>query len=157
MGKIVRPIEKSEYAILEEFLYNAIFLSPGTKLPPKEIIFEPNIFIYIKDFGGKDDTCVVAEQNGKIVGAAWARIIGAYGHVDNETPELAVSILPEFRGGGVGSNLMEKLFELLRSKGYKETSLSVQKENPAVRFYLRLGYKIINEKSSGDYIMIKEL
>ncbi len=42
---------------------------------------------------------------------------------------------------------MEKLFELLSQRGYKQTSLSVQEENIAVNFYRRLGYEIIKEKS----------
>ena len=104
---------------------------------------------------------MVAEQNGQVVGAAWTRIIPAYGHVDSQTPELAISILPEFRSYGIGSKLMKKLFEVLRKNGYKQTSLSVQKDNPAVRFYQRLGYKMTGERldhaGHEDYLMIKEL
>jgi len=103
----------------------------------------------------------VAEQNGQIIGAAWTRIIPAYGHIDNRTPELAISILPEFRGYGIGTKLMKKLFEVLRQNGYERTSLSVQKNNPAVRFYQRLGYEMTDERldhaGHEDYIMVKEL
>jgi ribosomal protein S18 acetylase RimI-like enzyme len=73
------------------------------------------------------------------VGAAWTRIIQAYGHIDDETPELAISVLPEYRGRGIGAMLMTRLFELLRERGYKRTSLSVQQENTAVKFYRKLG------------------
>jgi len=52
--------------------------------------------------------------------------------------------------------MMMYLFELLRERGYKQTSLSVQKENAAVRFYKRLGYAIVEEKNE-DFLMIKEL
>jgi len=158
---IVREIKETEYPLLEDFLYNAIFLPPDTEPPPRGIIFEPEIFIYIKDFGGKDDCGMVAEQNGKIVGAAWTRIIPAYGHLDSETPELAISVLSEYRGNGIGTMLMTRLFELLRERGYRRTSLSVQKDNPAVRFYKRLGYEITDEKSDHagheDYVMMKNL
>ena len=158
----VRTMEKSDYACLNEFLYQAIFIPDGEKLPPRTIINDPEIFIYIKDFGNKSgDLGVVAEQNGQVVGAAWTRIISAYGHLDNSTPELAISILPEFRGYGIGTKLMNKLFELLKENGYRQTSLSVQKDNPAVRFYQRLGYEIAQEKldhvGHEDYLMIKAL
>ena len=158
----VRTMEKSDYACLNEFLYQAIFIPDGEKLPPRTIINDPEIFIYIKDFGNKSgDLGVVAEQNGQVVGAAWTRIISAYGHLDNSTPELAISILPEFRGYGIGTKLMNKLFELLKENGYRQTSLSVQKDNPAVRFYQRLGYEIAQEKHDHvgheDYLMIKAL
>ncbi len=78
-----------------------------------------------------------------------------------ETPELAISVLPEFRGYGIGTKLMKKLFEILRDNGYARTSLSVQKDNPAVRFYERLGYQITEEKldyaGNEDFIMVKNL
>jgi ribosomal protein S18 acetylase RimI-like enzyme len=57
--------------------------------------------------------------------------------------------------------LMKRLFGLLRENGYKRTSLSVQKNNPAVRFYQRLGCVVTGEKldhaGHEDYIMVKNL
>ncbi|MDR2146499.1 MAG: GNAT family N-acetyltransferase [Tannerella sp.] len=158
---IIRQIQREEYPILEDFLFNAIFLPSDAEPIPHEIIYEPEIYIYVKDFGGKDDCGVVAEQDGQIIGAAWTRIIPAYGHIDNETPELAISVLPGFRGKGIGSKIMQNLFDLLRVRGYKQTSLSVQKDNPAVRFYHRLGYEITGERldhaNHEDFLMMKYL
>jgi ribosomal protein S18 acetylase RimI-like enzyme len=157
----IRSISSSEYPILEEFLYHAIYLPSGMKPLPKDIIFKPEIYIYIKDFGSNDDICLVAEKNGIIVGAAWTRIIPAHGHLDDNTPELAISILPEHRNQGIGTKLLTNLFDILRKQGYKQTSLSVQKENPAFRLYKRLGYKIIEERANSDnhqdFLMIKYL
>ena len=155
-------MRKLDYVCLPEFLYQAIFIPEGVEPPPRSIINEPEIFVYIKDFGMQaGDLGVVAEQNGQVIGAAWTQIIPAYGHIDDEIPELAISIFPEFRGYGAGTKLMKKLFNLLREKGYMRTSLSVQKNNPAVRFYKRLGYEIADEKTDHagyeDYIMVKEL
>jgi ribosomal protein S18 acetylase RimI-like enzyme len=57
--------------------------------------------------------------------------------------------------------MMNRLFELLRQRGFKRTSLSDQQDNPAVRFYECLGYRITDEKldyvGHGGYIMVKEL
>ena len=158
----VRELKEPDYVCLNEFLYQAIYIPEGMSLPPRSIINEPEIFVYIKDFGTQaGDLGVVAEQNGQNIGAAWTRIIPAYGHVDTETPELAISVLPEFRGYGIGTKLMKRLFEVLRNNGYKQTSLSVQKDNPAVRLYKRLGYKMSGERfdhaGHEDYLMIKEL
>jgi len=158
----VRAMRESDYDCLREFLYQAIFIPKGVTSPPRSIINDPEIFVYIRNFGTKPgDLGVVAEQNGQVIGAAWTRIIPAYGHINNETPELAVSIFPEFRGYGTGTKLMKKLFDVLRENGYKRTSLSVQKDNPALRLYKRLGYEITDEKTDHagheDYIMVKEL
>lgn len=153
----IREIYDFEYPILEEFLYHAIFVPVGVEKPLRNIIFNPEIYIYIDKFGENNaDTCVVAEQNGEIVGAAWARIIPAFGYINDDIPELAISVLPEFRNLSVGAKLMRKLFELLKNKGNDKLSLSVQKENKAVGFYKRLGFKVIDEKSE-EYIMLKTL
>ncbi|MCL1868115.1 MAG: GNAT family N-acetyltransferase [Paludibacter sp.] len=157
----IRQILIEEYPVLENFLYHAIFLPLGAEPLPREVIFVPEIFVYIKDFGGKDDCCVVAEQDEQIVGAAWTRIISAYGYINDKTPELAISVLPNWRGKGIGNKMMKSLFDLLRERGYQQTSLSVQKNNPAVRFYERLGYKITGKRTDKanheDLLMIKYL
>jgi ribosomal protein S18 acetylase RimI-like enzyme len=152
----IRQIKKTEYNVLAEFLYHAIFVPPGEEPFPREVINKPEIAIYINNFGEKSDCGVVAELDGKIVGAAWARIIPAYGHIDDETPELAMSVLPEHRNKGIGTKMLKKLFETLAERGYKQTSLSVQKENPALRLYERMGYKTIRENDE-DFIMVKDL
>jgi len=159
---IVREIMPADYPLLEEFLYNAIYIPPGEEWPDHDVIFDPEIFIYVKDFGTEPADCgAVAEIDGEVIGMAWARIIPAYGNIDENTPELAISVLSDYRGNGVGVALMERLFDLLRERGYSRTSLSVQQNNPAVRFYQRLGYTITDEKidhaGHEDYIMVKDL
>jgi hypothetical protein len=46
----VRVMQKSDYACLPEFLYQAIFIPKGTEPPSRDIINEPEINVYIKDF-----------------------------------------------------------------------------------------------------------
>ena len=157
----IRPISPKDYPLLEDFLYHAIYIPEGEPLPARELIFEPEIYIHIKDFGQTDDCAVVAETDGKVVGMAWTRIIPAYGNIDKNTPELAVSVLPEYRGQDIGTKLMNALFAILKEQGYTRTSLSVQQNNPAVRFYKRLGYRITLEKldhaGHEDFIMVRDL
>jgi ribosomal protein S18 acetylase RimI-like enzyme len=158
----IREMRESDYVCLPEFCYQAIFVPEGAEPPSRDIVGEPEINVYIRDFGTRSgDLGAVAEQDGQIVGAAWTRVISAYGHIDSATPELAISVFPEFRGYGIGTKLMKKLFVVLRDNGYARTSLSVQKDNPAVRLYERLGYRVAGEKldraGSGDFIMVKDL
>ncbi|MCL2368508.1 MAG: GNAT family N-acetyltransferase [Oscillospiraceae bacterium] len=161
MNPTIREIREPDYPLLEDFLYHAIWQLPGEEPLPRALIFEPEIYIYIKNFGGADDCGVIMEEDGKALGAAWTRIIPAYGHLDEETPELAISFLPEYRNQGLGTMLMTELFAILKKRGYAQTSLSVQKDNPAVRFYRRLGYEVTGEKpdhaDSEDWLMVKEL
>jgi len=155
----IRAIRPVEYPLLESFLYHAIFQAPGAEQLPHEVIFEPEIFLYIGGFDPATragDVAVVAKIDGQVIGMAWTRIIPAYGHVDDETPELAISVLPAHRGKGIGAALMAQLFDLLRERGFSQTSLAVQKENPACRFYQRLGYEVLREKDE-EWVMVKNL
>ena len=93
---------------------------------------------------------------GKVVGAVWTRIMDDYGHVDDDTPSFAISLYKEYRGQGIGSQLMVKMLGLLKWQGYDRASLAVQKANYAVKMYKDVGFKIIDENAE-EYIMVCEL
>ena len=153
----IRLMQPSEYSLLDEFLYNAIFIPQGVTPPPKSIIENVELQVYVKDFGKqKDDLALVAEIGGKIVGAVWARIMNDYGHIDNDTPSLAISLYKEYRGCGIGTELMRKMLSLLNECGYKRASLAVQKTNYAVKMYRKTRFVIIDENPQ-EYIMTCEL
>ena len=154
MNYTIRQIRESEYGVLTDFLYEAIFIPEGVEAPPREIINQPELQVYITDFGKqKGDFCFVAEADEKIVGAVWVRIMNDYGHVDNETPSFAISLYPDYRGHGIGTALMKSMLNLLKSEKYKQASLAVQKANYAVKMYKGLGFEIIDENEE-EYIMI---
>lgn len=152
----IREIKESEYSILPDFLYEAIFIPEGTETPPKSIIEQPELQVYIADFGKSDDWCLVAEIKEKIVGAVWVRIMNDYGHIDDETPSLAISLYEEYRHLGLGTALMKEMLQFLKDKGYKRTSLSVQKANYAVNMYRKLGFEVVSENGK-EYIMVCQL
>lgn len=152
----IRKIRESEYPILSDFLYEAIFIPKGMEKPLRSIIEQSELQVYIADFGKADDWCLVAEMKGKIIGAVWVRIMNDYGHIDNETPSLAISLYNEYRHLGIGTALMKAILQLLKEKGYKQISLSVQKENYAVNMYRKIGFKIVSETDE-EYIMLCEL
>lgn len=155
MDILIREPAAVEFSLLADFLYEAIFIPKGVEKPPREIIEREELQVYIKDFGSKkDDNCLVAEYDGKIIGACWARIMKDYGHIDDETPSLAISLYKEYRGRGIGTKLMLRMSELLRQKGYKRVSLAVQKENYAVGMYKNVGFRIVDENEQ-EYIMLR--
>ena len=86
----IRTISEEEESLLQDFLYQAVFVPEGVPAPPKSIISQPELQIYITGFGTKkDDIGLVAEVNKKAVGAVWVRIMNDYGHIDNATPSIA--------------------------------------------------------------------
>lgn len=159
MEILIREIKTSEYHLLKDFLYEAIFQRDENDLLPRDVVNNPKLSIYIENFGEPDDNCLVAELSGKIVGAVWTRILSGeikgYGYVDDETPEFAISLLGEYRNRGIGTALMKSMLSLLEKKGYQQTSLAVQKDNYAVRMYKNVGFKI-SRKLEEEYLMICE-
>ncbi len=154
MEYAIREIRKEEYGLLEDFLYEAIFVPEGEEAPPKSIIKKPELQVYLTDFGEqKDDVCLVAETGGMVVGAVWVRIMDDYGHVDDETPSFAISLYKEYRGFGIGTGLMEEMLRTLRQKGYRQASLAVQKANYAVKMYRKVGFETVDENEE-EYIMV---
>ena len=153
----IRRMAAAEYPLLDEFLYQAIFVPKGADAPPREIINQPDLQIYVRNFGQQEgDCCLVGDCGGKVVGAVWVRIMDDYGHIDDETPSFAISILPGYRGQGIGTRLMKAMLELLKSEGFERASLAVQKENYAVKMYRSCGFETVSENEQ-EYIMVCKL
>lgn len=157
MDYTIRELQKTEYPLLDHFLYEAIFIPEGIEPPPKTIITSPELQVYVERFGElKDDRGLVAEVDGKIVGAVWVRIMNDYGHIDDETPSLAISLYKEYRNFGIGTAMMREILALLKAHGYSRVSLSVQKANYAAKLYLKVGFEIVRENEE-EYIMVNYL
>lgn len=156
----IRPLSQNEYPLLGGFLYDAIFVPEGSGPLPEDVILRPELAVYIQDFGNADDICLAAESEGKVLGAVWTRIMAGerkgYGTVDESIPELTISVKREFRNQGIGKKLMMEITGVLKERGYKGVSLSVDKANYALRMYEALGFRVI-EEGKDDCLMILEL
>ena len=154
---VIREILPEEIPVLEEFLYQAIFVPEGVDAPERSIVRNEDLQVYVRNFGMQaDDRCLVAECNGKVVGAVWTRVMNDYGHIADGIPSLAMSLYKEYRNKGIGTALLEQMLQLLRKDGYKQVSLSVQKTNYAVRMYRKAGFAVLNETDE-EYIMMCNL
>lgn len=141
-----REMLPGEYWLLDEFLYQAIHTEPGEPRPPRAVLADPLLRAYVEGFGRAGDVAVCAEEGGEVVGVAWARLMRGYGFTGDGVPELAVSVLPDHRGRGLGTALLSVLIERCSELGCPALSLSVQRSNPAARLYERLGFREV----SGD-------
>ena len=157
MNYTIREMKQEEYALLNDFLYEAIYIPEGAEPPPRSVVSLPELQEYIVDFGTrKHDRALAAEVQGQIVGVVWVRIMNDYGHIDDDTPSLAMSIYQEYRGLGIGTALLKALLSTLKSKGYPKVSLSVQKANYAVKVYQTAGFHVVSENEE-EYIMVADL
>ena len=72
----LREIRENETELLKIFLYEAIFIPEGVNPPDRSIIDQPELKIYYEDFGtGRADHCIIADDDGKVVGSVWTRIM----------------------------------------------------------------------------------
>ena len=157
MDYTIRKIKETEYPLLKDFLYEAIFVPDGVEAPPKSIVDAPELQVYISGFGSEPhDIAFIAEVNHKAVGAVWVRIMNDYGHIDDETPSFAISLYKEYRGQGIGTEMMKTMLAVLKDRGYRQASLAVQKANYAVKMYRKVGFEIAYENDE-EYIMVNRL
>lgn len=157
---VIREMLEEEYPFLEKMLYQSIHVPEGEDPYPQNIIEKPELRKYIEGFGRQHDHCLVAEEDGVLVGAAWVRVFPGndpgYGFVDEDTPELGMAILEPFRSQGIGTKLIEAMVTYLVSHGYGRVSLSVDGTNPALRLYRRVGFFDV-KKVDGAHTMVLEL
>ena len=53
MNYNIRTILESEESLLQDFLYEAVFVPEGVPAQPKSIINQPELQVYTADFGKK--------------------------------------------------------------------------------------------------------
>ena len=144
MALQAREILPSDLRFLREMLYQAVFIGPGEKRPPKSIVADPSLAIYIGGWGRPGDCGLIASLDREPLGAAWARLFTpknpGFGWIDEKTPEISMAIAEGHRNQGLGSFLLGQLLDRLAECGFDRASLSVDPRNPALRLYKRYGF-----------------
>lgn len=104
----------------------------------------PKLAIYNEFYGfTTKDLGLYALVDNQLSGAVWIRRLnadhGSNGYIDDNTPILNIAVLPEFRGKGIGAQMIEQLF-IEAGALYENISVSVVYDSPAIRFYERHGF-----------------
>lgn len=104
----------------------------------------PELAMYEKYYGlNREDLGLYILTEQGLAGAAWIRLLkesdAPNAYVDEVTPVLTIGVKPEFRGQGIGSAMLEQLFQEAGAL-YKQISTSVVHDSPAVKLYERFGF-----------------
>ena len=157
MDYAVRALTVEDGAIVWEMLRYAAH-KPSLESVQKQ----PSLARYASGWGRVGDFGCVAESNTVAMGAAWLRLWEeekGFGHVSDAIPELAIAVLPDYRGQGIGTQLLMQVLEVAKGH-FGAVSLSVRADNPVVRLYERSGFikvsgsEIVNRTGEVSFNMV---
>ena len=141
---VIRRAGPQDVRFLRDMLHHAFYRREGASAAEEQPVYR-----YVYNWGRRGDAGVIGLDDGFPVGAAWYRRFQpdepGYGFVDEETPELAIAVVPSRRGHGFGRDLLAALIERAREDGHRSLSLSVEADNPAVRLYERFGFRKVRD------------
>ncbi len=147
----IRPASATDGDFLARMLCVAADWRPDVvPRPVEDVLADPALAHYVEGWPGHDDFGVIAEDDrGGLLGAAWWRCFSnddpGYGFVSADVPELAVGVVADARGAGVGRALLVELIAEARSRGVLQLSLSVELANDARHLYSSLGFTVTDE------------
>lgn len=106
--------------------------------------FDAQTAHYVENYPGASLQVIerAGEPIGRLYVARWER----------EIRIMDVALLPEHRGSGIGSKLLGELQEEARAAG-KSLTIHVERFNPALRLYERLGFTMREDK--GVYLLME--
>ncbi|GAB4471712.1 MAG: hypothetical protein OHK0018_01430 [Erythrobacter tepidarius] len=67
-------------------------------------------------------------------------------HVLDEEELLLIAVMPSCRDRGIGTILINRLFEAARARGISRIYLEMRRGNPALHLYRKLGFEPIGER-----------
>lgn len=142
----LRTAQRDDVQLLRVLLFEAAFWRSNVARPPlDEALATRELARYVDGFGRPGDFGIVAEEGAEPRGAAWWRhfqaVAPGYGFLDEATPEVSTAVLPGHRGRGIGTALLGALQREARDRRIDRLSLSVERDNPAVALYERLGFR----------------
>jgi ribosomal-protein-alanine N-acetyltransferase len=149
----IRPGTLEDHPFLEKMLFEAIFWNPDTARPDMTDFFnETKLNRFLADWGRRGDKSLIAEERCVPIGAAWYRRFKAkessYGFVDENTPEIGMAVVKNYRSQGMGRKLLRALVLEAQREGFEALSLSVDPANFALSLYESEGFTKVGESGT---------
>jgi ribosomal protein S18 acetylase RimI-like enzyme len=145
---VIRRSRPDDARFLREMLFEATYWRTTKPRPElEEGLAQPHLVKVFSGWGRAGDLAMIATDGaGERIGAAWMRLWTtqdhAHGFVDEQTPELGIGVIKDFRRHGVGTALLLALLGRAREDSVPRVSLSVEIENVARLLYERFGFQL---------------
>lgn len=160
-GVTIRTAVDEDQSFLTSMLSESVnwdVTRPRTSL--EQMLGSAQLRLYVEDWGGPGDLGTIAEDTvGAPIGAAWLRHLQAdrhgYGFVRSDIPEASIAVRRPWRGHGVGDRLLAELEGAAREAGVRALSLSVERDNPALRLYRRRGYRTVASLGGSNTMLLQ--
>jgi GNAT superfamily N-acetyltransferase len=150
-----RRLTQDDADAVVQFVLMAAF--PPGREPPADAMQMPHVRRWLDDWG--DELGVGWEEDGELVGAAWARkvepVVVRDAATGQQLPEVVVSLTDRRRGEGWGRYLMEGVKLFADIQGAPGLCLTVSEHNPAaVRLYEKTGFVTRDRTETGLLVMV---
>jgi ribosomal protein S18 acetylase RimI-like enzyme len=141
---VLRPIREGDEDFLRRVYgetrreeLDQVVWEEGAREAFLQMQFEAQSKHYFQHYPGA--TFFVIEARGEAIGRLY------FVHWPREIRVIDIALLPEARNRGIGGMLMENILTEARAGG-KLVSIHVEKHNPAILFYQRLGFAPVEDK-----------
>lgn len=145
---MLRRARPEDEPFLRLMLYEAATRPDAPRRDLEDVLAEPRNARFIAGWGRPGDLGVVAQEDGKSIGAAWIRVHAgdefAPGYLGAPVAQVAIAVASHQRGRGWGRQLLERLLREAEQPGLHEIQLTVGLANEvAVRLYESTGFLVI--------------
>jgi ribosomal protein S18 acetylase RimI-like enzyme len=148
----------AEVDVLHRSALPDVFQPPGEQPPENRdaTVFAPKtggvpVFLAASSLGSPDSALLVAEHEGRVVGAVLVAVRETLPAPTLVARRLAmldsIAVKQEFRRSGIGRALMAGAAQWAREQGASQIELSVYEFNrPALAFYRKLGFRTASRR-----------
>lgn len=151
----LRPATSADEPFLREMLHLAA-TPPGAELPAEEVLSRPRVARYAAGWMSPTDVGVVAELEDRPVGMAWVRLFHPSqqdAYEDVHMHSLAIGLLPEVRGQGLGTLLIRALLDAADQKALQGVQLTTSERNlAAIALYTAAGFHLTGQRGGVLYM-----